>query len=205
MNIFFDLDGTLIDSRLRLYRLFSDLTNQTLLSFDEYWTLKKNMSDHRKILAEYFSYTDNQIDLFQTNWMSLIESDEYLLLDKLFDFTKNVLDNLKVQNYSLYVVTARQNKMMAYRQLLAMGIFDYFKEILVTENTKSKAQLILDKIQKLNENDVLIGDTGMDIKTAKEINIKSIAVLSGFRNREVLKRYNPDLIVDDINCIKFKS
>ncbi len=201
MNIFFDLDGTLIDSRLRLYRLFCNLTNQTLLSFEEYWKLKRNMSDHRKILSEYFNYTDDKIDTFQKEWLNLIETEEYLSIDKLFDFTKNVLDNLTVKNFNLYIVTARQSKLMAYKQLLAIGIFDYFKAILVTENKKSKAQLILDTVNNLNENDILIGDTGLDIKTAKELNIKSMAVLSGFRNRTILQNYNPDYIENNIQKV----
>ena len=41
MKIFFDLDGTLINSKMRLYSLFQELVSASNLSFDEYWNLKK--------------------------------------------------------------------------------------------------------------------------------------------------------------------
>ena len=50
-------------------------------------------------------------------------------------------------------------------------------------------------------NDLFVGDTGIDINTAKLINIKSIAVLSGFRNKSILEQYNPDYIENDIKTI----
>ena len=42
MKIFFDLDGTLIDSKLRMYNLFQELVPQSNLTFVEYWEYKKN-------------------------------------------------------------------------------------------------------------------------------------------------------------------
>ena len=41
-NIFFDLDGTLLDVRARLYNLFIELAPETLCSLDEYWEIKRN-------------------------------------------------------------------------------------------------------------------------------------------------------------------
>ena len=52
MNLFFDLDGTLLNSRKRLYTLFQDLIPESKLSIDEYWDLKRDKIDHKTILME---------------------------------------------------------------------------------------------------------------------------------------------------------
>ena len=201
MNIFFDLDGTLLDSRARLFRLFCDLTKQSIFKFDEYWNLKKAKIDHRQILSKYLNYSEDQIFFFEIEWQKYIESDEYLKFDKVFPYTENVLSNLKNRGVILHLITARQNKQALNKQLSQLQISEYFTNIFVTESIKSKAQLILESKVKLSMNDLFVGDTGIDINTAKLINIKSIAVLSGFRNKSILEQYNPDYIENDIKTI----
>ena len=39
-KIFWDLDGTILDIRQRLYRLFCEL-NDTQIGFEKYWQLKE--------------------------------------------------------------------------------------------------------------------------------------------------------------------
>ena len=87
MNIFFDLDGTLIDSRKRLYKLFNDLTNNKLLSFKEYWELKKLRYSNKWILENYTCFNKINYGEFENLWMQKIESDKYLKFDRTFDFT----------------------------------------------------------------------------------------------------------------------
>jgi len=53
-QVFFDLDGTLPDSRERLYRLFCELVPESRLSFDKYWALKRRKQDHKTILASLY-------------------------------------------------------------------------------------------------------------------------------------------------------
>jgi phosphoglycolate phosphatase len=201
MNIFFDLDGTIIDSRLRLYRLFCDITSQTILSFGEYWNLKRSMIDHEKMLTDYFHYTKEEYLVFEKKWLSLIESDSYLNFDKPFDFTVDVLQTLKSRNHKLYVITARQSKAKALKQLDNLGLANFFEDVFVTEAKKTKAELIQASGLQLSAEDIFVGDTGMDIKTAKTLNVLSVAVLSGFRNREILSKYLPDYVENDIQFL----
>jgi phosphoglycolate phosphatase len=49
----------------------------------------------------------------------------------------------------------------------------------------------------------IIGDTGKDIETGKQLNIKTVAVLSGFLNKKSLTEYNPDKIVDSVLQLQF--
>ena len=61
MNIIFDFDGTLIDSKERLFKLFSFLVPQSNLDFKAYWELKKQGIGHAEILEKHFNYQSNAI------------------------------------------------------------------------------------------------------------------------------------------------
>lgn len=200
MKIFFDLDGTLLDSRQRLFTLFCNLTGQNALNFDQYWDLKRAKIDHQTILTENLKYSNTQISKFASDWLNLIEDSNYLAMDIPFIFTKSVLEKL-VGGNQLYVVTARQKKSGVEQQLDNLDLLGYFQDLLVTEQKKNKAQLIFDACGNLSANDLVVGDTGMDILTAKEMGCRSLAVLSGFRNREVLASYKPDFLEDNIQAI----
>jgi phosphoglycolate phosphatase len=199
-KIFFDLDGTLIDSRKRLYSLFQDLVPQSKLTFDEYWKLKRSKIDHKKILTEQFEYNQKLFACFETAWLALIETEKYLKMDTIFDGVLETLDQLK-QNYVLNLVTARQNVEIAHWQLKKMGLFDFFDNILVTEHKISKEELIIQHYQ-ISNNDYFVGDTGYDISTGKKIGAKTIAVSYGFVSKEILVEYEPDLLIDNPNDIK---
>jgi phosphoglycolate phosphatase len=198
MNIIFDFDGTLIDSRLRLFKLFNDLTGQSLLDFDDYWELKRAKRNHKWILKKYFNYDEKRFKEFNKRWLENIETDNYLKFDTIFPYTLLTLDTMKKHGFPLYLVTARQNKKRLLNQLKNLGLSNFFN-FLIVENKKEKAELIIKKNIPLSEKDLMVGDTEADVKIAKKIHITSIAVLSGFRNRAILKMHSPDYIFSNIN------
>ena len=87
MKIIFDLDGTLICSKKRLYELFCNLIQSRDLSFSDYWNLKYIGNSNQDILRERFDYTKAEISNFVNGWMKKIESDYYLEKDTLIDGT----------------------------------------------------------------------------------------------------------------------
>ena len=125
-NIFFDFDGTLVDSSERLYRLFCDLISECNFTKEEYWKLKRSKINHQTILEKYFSTYD--FEKFNDEWLDLIESDKYLLYDELYSDTKKVLQNLSVDN-SLYLVTARQSRVKLVSELERFDILKYFTKV----------------------------------------------------------------------------
>lgn len=202
MNIFFDLDGTLIDSRERLYMLFQHLVTESVLSFDAYWNLKRNKISHKEILREQFSYPDERIAEFERNWMARIELTEWLALDKPFEGVNDFLEQL-TKDHTLYVVTSRQFENNALQQIKGFGWTDLFEKVFVTQQKKEKFDLINDEIL-INKQDWFVGDTGKDIQTGKKLGIKTAAVLSGFLNKEKLMAYEPDVIENDVLKLKFQ-
>jgi phosphoglycolate phosphatase len=196
MNVIFDLDGTLIDSRRRLYELFSALVPKSTLSFNEYWRLKRQRINHEFILTNYFNYTQIEIFKFQEVWLSLIESPNYIRLDTKIDGVINVLEALYPNNI-LYLCTARQFNDSTVEQLKSLGLYNYFKKILVTQNRISKVDLILQNVN-LTPSDWLVGDTGQDVMVGKALNIMTCSVFSGFLDKGILEEYHPDVITSSV-------
>jgi phosphoglycolate phosphatase len=201
MNIFFDLDGTLIESRPRLYQLFQFLIPNSDLSFYEYWDLKRNKINHKEILTSKFNFSEGQYIHFEQKWMLEIEQERWLELDHPFEGVTDFLIQLN-QQYNIFLVTARQSKETVLNQVRKFGWEDIFSDILVTEQKQGKHLLIKNAVQ-LNHTDWIVGDTGKDIETGKYLGINTAAVLTGFLNEESLKAYLPDKIL--INVLELNA
>jgi len=197
LNIFIDLDGTLINSKVRLYNLFQDLVPNSSFTFYDYWRLKEQGINHSHILINYFDFNKKELDDFQSKWMQLIETDEYTKFDAPFNGVSKHLLELKKMGFLLYIVTSRQYEEKAISQIKNFGWSNIFNKIIVTQQKYKKEDLISSLLNS-EKNNYLIGDTGLDIKVGKKLKMKTVAVLTGFLNEKVLKTYNPDYIYNSI-------
>jgi phosphoglycolate phosphatase len=202
-NVFFDLDGTLLESRPRLYQLFQYMVPSSKLSFDEYWELKRNKVSHPQILKDLFSYAPEDIYRFEEDWLKQIELPEWLILDEPFEGVSGYLGELK-QTHKVFIVTSRQSEKMAVDQISRLGWLELVDKLLVTGQVKEKYDLIKNEV-KVGSEDWLVGDTGKDIQTGKRLGVRTAAVLSGFMNEEKLRGYNPDRILKDVLELKFNK
>lgn len=193
MNLIFDLDGTLIDARERLYRLFQQLVPKSKLTHEAYWSFKKDKVSNETILTKEFGFGADDIEQFVTEWMQRIEAPEFLALDKNFFGVSSALERLSEQA-RLHVCTARQHRKSAIEQLDSLGLLPYFDSVMVTEQSRSKEELIA-TLHDLGPRDWIIGDTGKDIQVGQFLGIKTCAVLSGFLSEKHLRHYKPDMIL----------
>lgn len=199
-SIIFDFDGTLIDSRTRLYSLFCRLVPEASLSYDEYWEIKMEGIGHKQILNELNLSDKVQFSSFQIQWMELIESNQYLRLDTPIPEVDNILRKLDTYGIKVELLTARQNPDKVHEQLQKWKWDKYLENVLVTQQKESKKDMI--KGFTTNKEIIaMVGDTGYDVITANEMGIHSIGVLSGFHSKETLMKYKPNEIIKDISCI----
>jgi phosphoglycolate phosphatase-like HAD superfamily hydrolase len=164
-----------------------------------YWMLKRKKTDIIEILKKtnnediYREYTKKRI--------RMLENKEFLNMDKLFPYCLDFLKQLKKKN-RLVLVTLRRSKKNALDQLKKLKIYGFFDNVIINFNSiqkkeKIKAYLIR-KDKGFNCNSIIIGDTEVDIKVAEILNIKSIALLSGIREKKKLLVYKPDFIFNSL-------
>ena len=200
-KLFFDIDGTLWDSRERLYRLYGDLSGDPI-SFDNYWAAKRRKVSNEELLRKYLGCDDKRrIEDFTSSWMSKIESEQYLKLDIPFDFTRSTLTYFRERKFEIYYVTLRQSRAAVIKELESNNLYEFCDACLVSEGRKDKAELVRASGIYVGHDDFFVGDTGMDINAGKALGARTVGVLSGFRDKEVLSTYNPDYILDNISYL----
>ena len=199
-NVFFDLDGTLINSQHRLYNLFIELCPDCKMSYEQYWKIKRQRITQKEFLKKYFEYSDEQYEKFHKIWLDEVEKEERLNQDFLYDGISKVLKNLS-KSHKLFIVTNRQSKELTVKETHDLGINEYFCDILVTEQKKTKIELIKENVEYTSQ-DVMIGDTGEDIKTAQALNINPVAVSWGILDEKILAGYNPKKILRRVDEIE---
>ncbi|MGC8650177.1 MAG: HAD family hydrolase [Hydrogenobaculum sp.] len=192
----FDLDGTLIDSLEDI----ASAANKTLkdLGFEE-----KSKEEIRKHIGsgarELFrgilpneSHLEKAIEIFKSYYAK-----EPITHTKLFNGAKEVLELLKSKNKKIAVVS---NKPLELSTIIlkALNVEHYFEYIVGPETyneRKPSPVPILKTLAQLNvhpENAIVIGDTYVDIESAKKSNCKSALASWGYVK---LKDTKPDFIL----------
>lgn len=202
-NIYFDFDGTLIDSSKRLYNLFCELVPECEFGHKEYWAIKRRAVNQRDFLSMYYGYNDQQINRVHKLWLDRVENQDLMMEDLPADGADHVLSELASIS-SLYLVTARQNEALVSHQLSRFGWTSYFADVLVTRQKVSKVELIRSKVSEIRGDDCMLGDTGEDILTAKKLGVRSYAVTTGNLNKSVLRSYKPDAIYDNLKDFMYE-
>jgi phosphoglycolate phosphatase len=172
------------------------------MSHEDYWKFKQNKVSNEVILANEFGFNEFAIQNFVANWMKCIESPEFLAYDEVVPGVKDALDKLSNQA-KLHVCTARQFHQSTVDQLDNLGLLSYFNTVMVTEQKKSKGDLIFEYVSGISPKDWMIGDTGKDIQVGNALGIKTCGVLSGFLSEKSLKPYKPDLILSSVAEFNF--
>ncbi|MEW6606251.1 MAG: HAD hydrolase-like protein [bacterium] len=205
MDIYIDLDGPILDVSEKYYAVYRYILGKTapnILSKDAYWEMKKNRVPSEEIFKESGVELSQEISLHR--WKQLIETPEFLKYDIMWPWVPDVLKTL-YNNYSLILITLRNSYENLIDELRDFEILDFFKTILTEKDNGgslyTKKRLLENYPEFIPVSSIIVGDTEVDILAGKELNIKTIAVLSGIRNRELLESLCPDFIIDNISSL----
>ncbi len=206
MIILFDLDGTLIDSTEAILESFHN-------SFAVY---------------DFSSPDDEQIKALIGHPLDVMYRELGVKEDMIWDFVNTYKEHYRkistqktilLQNAkeavetagkfaSLGIVTTKTGK---YSQILMehFGLMDKFDVLIGREhvqNPKPHAEPILKALEKFdtdNKEIWMIGDTQLDLLSAKNAGVNSIAVLSGYDNKETLQKFTNMIFCDSLEAVEY--
>jgi phosphoglycolate phosphatase len=204
--ILFDLDGTLIDSTeaiLESFKVAFDSFGTEVPSVDriknEIGHTLENMFltlgvDEDKVYAH--------IDAYKMHYR-VISCQKTTLLE---GAREAVVEASKFA--TLGIVTTKTGE---YSTILLehMGLMKYFEVLIGREhvtNPKPHAEPILKALEKLEHNldsVWMIGDTPMDIISAKNAGVKSVAVTSGYASIEILEESASKICPNSMNAVQY--
>lgn len=175
-NIFFDFDGTLINTNKRQYLcLLTTLQKMKLtanISFKKYSDLKKTHLSNTDIYQLLFP-EHNNLNLFLEIFIKNIENISFLTKDEVLKNSKDYLNEVK--NINLFLVTNRQNKTKLIMQLRYLGLKKYFNNIILSRNYSTKKEALLSNKVMVSPNDLFISD---DISDFNDLNLNKILINS---------------------------
>lgn len=192
--IFFDLDGTLVDSSIGIHNGFTYTFEQLGVPSPDAKTIRGFMGP--PLETSFAScLPQNQIELAVQLYRSYYK-DKGVYEAELFPNIKSVLSEL-AKNYPLYITTTK-NTPIAVDMIKNFEIDHFFNGIYGSSpQALHKADVIRQALQthKLASDRVaIIGDTKYDMIGAQETGIKKLAVTWGFGEEEELMNYRPDWV-----------
>jgi len=206
MLIYFDLDGPVLDVSGKFYKIYSDILGERdlpTLPKKRYWQLKKERTPIPQIILQ--TCPQEFVEHYIKKRLEVIENFEYLKHDKIILGAEKVLEELMI-NHQLILVTLRNNSKTLFQELEFFDLKKYFTTILSLDNNhgdwRIKVKLIQESGTLTDQNSMIVGDTEADIIAGKNLGIKTCAVLSGIRTKELLEKVSPDVLIEDINSLR---
>jgi phosphoglycolate phosphatase-like HAD superfamily hydrolase len=201
MNLFIDLDGTILDISAKYNYVYTKLKNKYRLPILDYWSLRSNGLSFSEGLKRV-GLPNSEVEEFREDWISTIETGNALEYDKLFDGVSDKLLSLSTR-YNLILCTSRKNRENLEWQIDNLGISNAFDFLMLAGNGHTKSQEIIGYFKNLKIEDIskdwIIGDTREDMLAGVEANINSCGVLTGLSLEKDLIDSGATIVYESLN------
>ena len=192
--IFFDLDGTLVDSSIGIHNGFTYTFDQLGVTSPDAKTIRGFMGPPLETSFATCLPTEQIEQAIQLYRSYYKEKGVYEA--QLYPHIKDLLVELAKQ-FPLYITTTK-NTPTAQDMTKNFGIYHFFDGISGSSpETPHKADVIRQALQAHQlapEQAIIIGDTKFDMLGAQETGIQKLAVTWGFGEQADLLNYQPDYI-----------
>ncbi len=204
MQLFINLEGTLLDVSSRYYAVYSELLKQSgFTPYDPstYWSLKRVSIDEGAIVAR--TTNPGFVEDYLVEHQALIENSAYLMLDSL---QHKVIEQLASwsQQHSITLLTSRNEYQALMAQLKMFEVDNYFNEVLVSGYGRPTWELRKERVQSCladPKSAMMICDNEADLLAARSLSVSSIAVANGRRTGNLLRRLSPDSVAGNLENI----
>ena len=198
--VFFDIDGTILPFDGIIHHLQSTckhfkvrvLTKKEIIKYTIGYKLNESIP---KILPETKKFLKEFIDYYRNNYVKDVKS------IKPFSFVKNVFKWVKKRKIKIGIITTKSS-------IQGRTTLDFYKipyDIIIgNDNVKKRKPspepvLKACKILKVKPGDcIFFGDHPFDMQAAKSAGCLAAGVLTGWGNRNNLKKAGADFIIKDL-------
>jgi len=206
--VIFDLDGTILDT-------LDDLTDSVNYALEKHGYPTRTKAEIRNFVGDGLLMLVRRAIAPETDEVviqTVLATQKAYYKVHCADKTKpyegimGVLEDLKTAGHKLAVVS---NKADYAVQILCeqyfAGIFDMTvgeKETVRKKPAPDSVYAVLDELQVEKENAVYIGDSEVDIETAKNAGLDAVLVTWGFRDTEFLREKGAKTLINDVKELK---
>ena len=189
--IVFDMDGTILDT-------LEDLKNSMNYTLRLHNMPERTLDEIRSFVAVVDGTSEDMIKTIHKDFMKHYEV-HCADFTRPYDGIKDLIKELKKRGYKTAVVS---NKADAAVQDLCVQYFPGLFDLAIGERPETAKKpapdmvnLALEQLQIPREKAIYIGDSDVDVATARNSNLDMIAVDWGFRSREFLINQGAEIIV----------
>lgn len=204
--ILFDLDGTLIDSTKAIYASFCEAMSAFGYPTPSLDSLKATIGHTLEDMFLAFGIPKAQVgdfvQAYRISYRAKMEAGTTLLPNakEAIMFAKSFAD--------LGVVTTKRGD-FSVKLLDCLGVGEYFRCVIGIESVskpKPDSEPILKALEHFpnasSAHKYMIGDTTLDLESAKGAGISAVGVLCGYGKQEALGAYNVPLCVDSLMAVR---
>jgi len=204
-GIFFDLDGTIVDST-EAYIEAARIAFQTI---GQKPPANETALEIPKRLEQGFSIADIT-NGDSEKFLSVYMKSYYSITRQKTKLIPNVSVTLKAlsEKNKLALITMRNvPKEAIIKELEFFGISKYFSRVVTAQDTfkpKPSPEAIISCVQALDVevcDCIIAGDSVNDVRAGKAAGVRTVAVLSGLFRSEELVKEEPDLILNDVTVL----
>lgn len=206
--ILFDLDGTVIDSKIGIAKSFQYALNKFDIKIDDINEICKLIGPPLKeSFIKFYNFSEEDT-LTAISYYRKYYADKALFEHIVYDGIEDLLISLKEQGKVMIIATSKP-EIFAKKILDNFNLSKYFHFIGGSnlDNTRSKKadviSYVLDqcKIDNLSEV-IMVGDREFDVYGAKALNLESIGILHGYGSYDELSNSGADYIVKNVAELK---
>ncbi len=202
--LIFDLDGTIADT----IGAICDGINETMRAYDypekTYEDIRIAIGNGARLLVKRCMPADAAQDEQQVsrvlNTYDTAYAHTYLHTDRCYDGIPAAITALCARGYRIAVLSNKQDAFVKglIAQLLPGGECEIVlgQTVLPTKPDPTVPRLIAEQLGVSPTECVMIGDSEVDIATAKNAGMHSIGCAWGYRGREALSRAGADAVID---------
>lgn len=193
--IIFDFDGTIADTFYSLINIANELAEDYGYKKIEKREIKSMKNKNIKHILRERGISIFKIPFFIKKGNEKL--DKNIKNVNIFPGIKKILVKLKKQKYKIGIITSNsKNNIKKFLKKYKIDFFDFIYSGISIFGKDQKIKKLLKKYKLKPEQVIYVGDEIRDIEAAKKSKIKIISVTWGFNSKNILKKQNPDFLVN---------